>query len=64
MGILLSLLPDIGAGGQGPVIGQQAGRCQRLATATIHFLKQLRLKGRAVNSEALVKSGTFVVKGD
>lgn len=61
MGILLSLFPDIGAGGESPIVGQQAGGCQRLATATINFLKQLRLKGRAVVSESLVKSG--MVKG-
>ena len=63
MGILLSLFPDIGAGREGPVVGQQAGGCQRLATATIHFLEQLRLKGTAVLSESLVKSGTVMVKG-
>ena len=63
MGILLSLFPDIGAGGEGPVVGQQAGGCQRLTTAAIGFLKQLSLKGRAAVSEFVVKSSTFKVKG-
>ena len=57
MGILLSLFPDIGAGGESPVVGQQAGRCQRLATATIGFLKQLCLKGRAEVMNLLSRAG-------
>ena len=63
MGVLLSLLPDIRAGGESPVVGQQAGGCQRLATATVNLLKQLCLKSRSPVSESLVKGGTFMVKG-